>query len=105
MGMNTSVDWGSTYFEAPCAPLHDLLLDALPAGEWLTRPTIDLLSVDAEGAEIEIFRGFPFEAWDIRVIVVETSRRTSMAIDSLLLPHGFLKVAVLGKDAIYVSQE
>ncbi|CAK0864286.1 unnamed protein product, partial [Prorocentrum cordatum] len=96
-------------FEAPCAPLHELLLAALPAALGLQgglpeRPRIDLLSVDAEGAEIEIFRDFPFDSWDVRVVVVETSRRTTMALDSLLLPRGFLKVAVLGKDAVYVSQ-
>lgn len=88
---------GNTYFEARCAPLHDLLLEALPIGS-----TIDLMSVDAEGAEIDIFKDFPFQVWNIRAIVVEVSRRTAMAIDSLLLPRGFLKVAVLGKDAVYV---
>lgn len=103
-----------TFFEARCAPLHDLLQEGLvyvlkpeevhaaASGEW--KPRIDLLSVDAEGAELEIFADFPFEAWDIRCIVIETSRRTSMAIDSLLLPLGFVKVAILGKDAVYLSQ-
>ncbi|CAE8640806.1 unnamed protein product [Polarella glacialis] len=28
-----------------------------------------------------------------------------MAIDGLLLPQGFVKIAVLGKDAVYVSRE
>lgn len=103
--MDESLSFGSTYFEATCEPLHDLLRPL----EWARssssrRPVIDLLSVDAEGAEIEIFRHFPFEAWDIRAVVVETSRRTSAAVDSLLLPRGFIKIAVLGKDAVYVSQ-
>ncbi|CAE8597120.1 unnamed protein product [Polarella glacialis] len=109
------VDASQTYFEARCAPLHKLLVESL--AEVLTpeevnllastgqKPRIDLISLDAEGAEIEIFRGFPFEAWDIRCIVVETSRRTAMAIDGLLLPQGFVKIAVLGKDAVYVSRE
>merc|ERR1712232_1446256 len=35
---------------------------------------------------------------------VETSRRTSMAIDGLFLTRGFLKIAVLGKDAVYVHR-
>ncbi|CAE8694452.1 unnamed protein product [Polarella glacialis] len=109
------VDASQTYFEARCAPLHKLLMESL--AEVLTPEEevnllastgqIDLISLDAEGAEIEIFRGFPFEAWDIRCIVVETSRRTAMAvaIDGLLLPQGFVKIAVLGKDAVYVSRE
>merc|ERR1712032_937584 len=107
---NSSV--GDTYFEAHCAPLHDILMASIPAAlgraSWndlSERPVIDLLSVDAEGAEIEIFRNFPFEVWDIHSIVVETSRRTSMAIDGLLLPHGFHKIALLGKDAVYVHQK
>jgi len=101
-----------TYFEAPCAPLHDILIASIPLAlgkaSWndlSERPTIDLLSVDAEGAEIEIFRDFPFEAWNIHSVVVETSRRTSMAIDGLLLPHGFHKIALLGKDAVYVHRK
>lgn len=96
-----------TYFEARCAPLHNLLVEVMatqhPEVGVDGRPVIDLLSVDAEGAEVDIFKDFPFRVWDIRAIVVETSRRTSMAIDGLLLPHGFVKIAVLGKDAVYVS--
>lgn len=102
-----------TFFEARCAPLHQLLLEGmaklLKPGDLQDvlrekqRPRIDLISVDAEGAEMEIFRDFPFQSWDIRCIIVETSRRTSMALDSLFLPQGFVKVAVLGKDAIYLS--
>lgn len=101
---------GGTYFEARCAPLHTLLSEALLAAgrrrelDAQGRPIIDLLSVDAEGAEVEIFRNFPFQAWNIRAVVVETSRETAMAIDSLFLPEGFLKVAVLGKDAVYLSR-
>jgi len=101
-----------TYFEARCAPLHDLLLEGVPHALGLEetqeivasgrKPTIDLLSVDAEGAELEIFGAFPFELWHIRAIVVETSRSTATGMDSLLLPHGYMKVAVLGKDAVYV---
>merc|ERR1719253_1766806 len=97
-----------TYFEAQCAPLHDILTAKVPGAiEAMglgTRPVIDLLSVDAEGTEIEIFKDFPFEAWDIRVVVVETSRRTSMAIDGLFLTNGFFKIAVLGKDAVYLHR-
>eukprot|EP00405_Crypthecodinium_cohnii_P009379 CAMPEP_0206435098 /NCGR_PEP_ID=MMETSP0324_2-20121206/9620_1 /ASSEMBLY_ACC=CAM_ASM_000836 /TAXON_ID=2866 /ORGANISM="Crypthecodinium cohnii, Strain Seligo" /LENGTH=641 /DNA_ID=CAMNT_0053901877 /DNA_START=140 /DNA_END=2065 /DNA_ORIENTATION=+ len=101
-----------TFFEARCAPLHDLLVEALPEiwqaaddDDWSgDRPIIDLISVDAEGAEIEIFRNFPFQVWDIRAIVVEVSRHSCMAVDSLLLPAGFVKVAVIGKDAVYVSR-
>mmetsp|Transcript_89799 Transcript_89799/g.228432 ORF Transcript_89799/g.228432 Transcript_89799/m.228432 type:complete len:275 (+) Transcript_89799:1-825(+) len=110
--MNFSMGFGNTFFEARCAPLHDLLVEAVPAvfsasddGDWTDgRPIVDFMSVDAEGAEVDIFKNFPFEAWDIRVIVVEVSRKTCMAIDSLLLPAGFVKIAVLGKDAVYVSR-
>lgn len=109
--MSGDLHMADTYFEAKCAPLHDLLLQSIPKAvgeeglEALRQgrvPPIDLLSVDAEGAEVEIFRDFPFEFWHIRAIVVETSRTTSMAIDGLLLTQGFLKIAVLGKDAVYV---
>lgn len=96
-----------TYFEARCAPLHDLLLEGLSPIRDNTGvlPRVDVLSVDAEGAEIDIFKDFPFEKWDIRAVVVEVSRRTSMAIDGLFLTKGFLKIAVLGKDAVYLHRD
>ena len=55
--------------------------------------TIHFLSVDTEGAEIDIFRDFTFEHFDIRVIVVEVSRDSSTAIDNLFLPQGYVLVA------------
>merc|ERR1712147_316606 len=58
MPEDASVD--DTYFEARCAPVHDLLLEGLSAahgGDATGKPLrIDVLSVDAEGAEIEIFK-------------------------------------------------
>lgn len=102
-------DWNSPTYRATCHTLERILLDAIPKilgpQEAASRGRrVDLLSVDAEGVEIDIFKDFPFKDWDIRCIIVETSRRTSMAIDSLLLPRGYLKVAVLGKDAVYVAR-
>jgi len=109
--LNLSMPFADTFFEASCSPLHDLLEKVAPRvwkvnddSDWDNgRPIIDLLSVDAEGAEVEIFRDFPFDVWEVHAIVVEVSRKTCMAVDSLLLPRGFIKVAVLGKDAVYAK--
>eukprot|EP00929_Paragymnodinium_shiwhaense_P053777 TRINITY_DN26949_c0_g1_i1.p1 TRINITY_DN26949_c0_g1~~TRINITY_DN26949_c0_g1_i1.p1 ORF type:complete len:550 (+),score=79.70 TRINITY_DN26949_c0_g1_i1:75-1724(+) len=98
-----------TFFEAECNPLGMLLEDSEFAqqqrrGQNEQRVRIDLLSIDVEGAEIDVLKDFDFSRWDIRCIVVETSRRSAMAIDSILLPRGFVQVAILGKDAVYVSR-
>merc|ERR1712137_26072 len=55
-------------FAAECRTLEDIL-----TAEGLQRPkTIDYMSVDAEAAEVEIFRNFPFEKFDISVVSVKS---------------------------------
>eukprot|EP00928_Gymnodinium_smaydae_P094975 TRINITY_DN8081_c0_g2_i1.p1 TRINITY_DN8081_c0_g2~~TRINITY_DN8081_c0_g2_i1.p1 ORF type:complete len:533 (-),score=126.55 TRINITY_DN8081_c0_g2_i1:62-1660(-) len=88
----------TTGFSSTCVTLEDILVNAGLQGR-----RIDFLSVDVEHGEVEIFKHFPFRDWDIRMIVVETNRDTAFAVDVLLLPWGYSKVALLGKDAVYAS--
>jgi len=67
------------------------------------RKRIDYMSVDVEGSELDIFENFPFEKFDIRVISLEVSHASAHRIDLLLLTRNYVKVAILGQDAIYVS--
>jgi FkbM family methyltransferase len=52
--------------------------------------TIDYLSIDTEGSELEILQAFPFEEWDIRLLTIEhnyTHRRAD--IRSLMERYGY----------------
>jgi len=80
-------------FAATCLPLEEVI----PKDR-----TVHVLSVDAEGAEVEIFRDFNFSAYDIRVVVVEVGSPTRyMQMDAIFLPQGYVKVGVMGGDWVY----
>lgn len=86
-------------FTAVCRTLADILSSA-----GLRRPArIDYLSVDAEAAEVEVFRDFPFTDFDVSVISVEVQARNYYELDAILLENGFAKVAVLGGDHVYAQ--
>eukprot|EP00927_Polykrikos_kofoidii_P065859 TRINITY_DN61579_c0_g1_i1.p1 TRINITY_DN61579_c0_g1~~TRINITY_DN61579_c0_g1_i1.p1 ORF type:complete len:525 (+),score=84.18 TRINITY_DN61579_c0_g1_i1:173-1747(+) len=86
-------------FRAECRTLQDILLSA-----GLGKPaTVDYLSVDAESAEAEIFRNFPFDEFDIAVISIEVQVRNYYEVDALLLTGGYAKIAVLGGDHVYAK--
>merc|ERR1712139_247118 len=82
-------------FGATCLPLTEII----PKNR-----TVHVLSVDAEGAEVEIFRDFPFAEYDIRVVVVEVGSPTRyMQMDAIFLPQGYVKVGVMGGDWVYTK--
>lgn len=81
-------------FNATCLPLEELLGDVTH---------IDYMSVDAENSELEIFRDFPFERFDIRVLSVEIQAINYYGMDAILLRNGYAKVAILGGDHIYAK--
>eukprot|EP00397_Hematodinium_sp_SG-2012_P048949 GEMP01056269.1.p1 GENE.GEMP01056269.1~~GEMP01056269.1.p1 ORF type:complete len:257 (+),score=52.68 GEMP01056269.1:632-1402(+) len=81
-------------FNATCLSLEELLGD-------ITH--VDYMSVDAENSELEIFRDFPFERYDIRVISIEIQAVNYYGMDAVLLRQGYAKVAILGGDHIYAK--
>merc|ERR1712217_365969 len=83
-------------FSSTCFTLEDVLRNAGLVGR-----RIDFLSVDVEHGEVAVFESFPFQEFDIRMIVVETNRDTAFAVDVLMLTNSFTKIALLGKDAVY----
>jgi len=86
-------------FEAVCRTLEDILSSA-----GLRRPaTIDYMSVDAEAAEVEIFREFPFREFDISVISVEVQAQHYYELDTIFVSAGYAKLAVLGGDHVYAK--
>eukprot|EP00397_Hematodinium_sp_SG-2012_P021536 GEMP01022257.1.p1 GENE.GEMP01022257.1~~GEMP01022257.1.p1 ORF type:complete len:216 (+),score=41.99 GEMP01022257.1:1084-1731(+) len=84
-------------FPATCAELHTLLEDA-------NIHRVDYLNIDVEGDEMAVLQNFPMDKFDIRVVSIEVSHSTTQPVDILFITRGFVKVALLGKDHIYVSQ-
>lgn len=64
---------------------------------------VNYLSVDAEAAEVEIFRKFPFDEFDIQVVSVEIQVRNYYELDVTFFNAGYAKVAVLGGDHVYAK--
>lgn len=65
--------------------------------------SIDYLSIDAEGADLNVLQGIDFDAVDIGVITVEVNKADADTIHSLLTRHGYTKAAMLGVDAVYTK--
>eukprot|EP00929_Paragymnodinium_shiwhaense_P074169 TRINITY_DN37936_c0_g1_i1.p1 TRINITY_DN37936_c0_g1~~TRINITY_DN37936_c0_g1_i1.p1 ORF type:complete len:401 (-),score=62.05 TRINITY_DN37936_c0_g1_i1:4-1206(-) len=92
---------GSFEFAVDCMPLGEILRRAGLQGR-----RIDLLSIDVEHAELRVLRGLPIHEYDIRTIVVEVSTGVRwLEVDAFLIPQGYAKVAVLGRDVVYVKLE
>eukprot|EP00928_Gymnodinium_smaydae_P007805 TRINITY_DN12795_c1_g1_i1.p1 TRINITY_DN12795_c1_g1~~TRINITY_DN12795_c1_g1_i1.p1 ORF type:complete len:479 (+),score=74.57 TRINITY_DN12795_c1_g1_i1:114-1550(+) len=91
---------GVFMFSAHCRPLGEILARALPKEQR----RIDVLSIDVEHGELEVLRGLPWEKYDVRIIVVEVTRGAQwLEVDTIILPQGYAKVAILGRDAVYVK--
>ena len=89
-------------FYADCVTLDQLL-----HSQNLARPeVIDFLSIDVESSDLSMVVAFNFHEFDIRVILFEVQAGTRwMEIDMILLQNNFVKVAVIGRDCVYVSLE
>mmetsp|Transcript_88094 Transcript_88094/g.184109 ORF Transcript_88094/g.184109 Transcript_88094/m.184109 type:complete len:476 (+) Transcript_88094:127-1554(+) len=86
-------------FTASCRTLEDIL-----TSNGLQKPSVvDYMSVDAEAAEVEIFRDFPFHKFDIRVINVEVQAKNYYDLDVIFSMAQYAKVAVLGGDHVYAK--
>merc|ERR1712113_458967 len=92
---------GKLAFHANCAPLGEIFQQ-----EGLMGRRIHVLSIDVEHGELSALRGLPLDEYDIRFIVVEVTQGARwLEVDTAILPHGYAKVAVLGRDAVYAKLE
>jgi FkbM family methyltransferase len=75
--------------------LDDILRDArAPA-------PIDFLSIDVEGHELEVLRGFDFDAWRPRLILIE-DHVLDRSLHSFLVRHGYVWIRRTGLNSWYV---
>lgn len=68
---------------------------------------IDFLSVDVEGAELEVFKNFDFSKYEFSLIAVEHNYRSDeIALDKLFIHHGYNRILpnLSQWDAWYVPQ-
>jgi hypothetical protein len=76
-----------TTYKVDSISLRDLLV------QHSAPKVIDYISIDTEGSELEILRGFNFEEFDVKIITVEhnyTSRREQL--QDLLIKNGFIRI-------------
>ena len=85
---------GSGSWQAQC-----ITLDSMLTQQGIQK--IDLVSLDIEGAEIEMLSVFPFHKYDIDVWIVETFWLDHRTIDKIFMDAGYAKVAQLSIDSVY----
>ena len=103
MGQFDRVDWASKAMKldqiratVPCHRIDTVLNDC-------GVQTVDYLSIDVEGAELEVLRGIDFDRVQVNVISVEHSPRFSDVYD-LLTTSGFAYQGLLFFDEIFIHE-
>ena len=72
----------------------------------MENPTIDYLSLDVEGAELDILKTIPWEKVDIKVLTVEFNNKEQYKRDivKLLVENGYKLEREIGKqDLVFVK--
>ena len=65
---------------------------------------IDYCSIDVEGAERAVLRSLDFDEFDITALSIENNRPGREWYEDIMAPAGYLQVAALGVDEIWVRQ-
>ncbi|OWY27299.1 FkbM family methyltransferase [Herbaspirillum robiniae] len=97
---NRFLSQGETIFEfgAVARTLNSLLLDAAAP------KTIDFLSLDVEGAELEVLKGVDHQAFRFKYLLVEC--RDFPRLDLYLTSHGYRFIEKLsGQDYLFAAKE
>ncbi len=80
----------------PARPLHEVLISAGAPQK------IDYLSIDVEGAEHRILRGFPFDLFAFEAMTIE---RPTQEVHAVLTGAGYVLERVYRNDGFYLSPE
>jgi FkbM family methyltransferase len=69
--------------------------------------TIDFMSLDIEGAELDALKGFPFDRYQLRALDVEHNfeEPKRSRIEELMKSHGFVKVHTWYQDDFYLKKQ
>ena len=82
----------------PARTLNSILSESLPPGA-----EIDFVSIDVEGTELDVLRGFDLRTYHPRVLVVETNTDEARgALTTYLAEMGYLEARPLGVNTFYV---
>jgi len=100
---NRIVEAGGTIdlIEVPGKRLDGVLKDSLPVGQ-----TVDFVSIDVEGAEWHVIRGFDFKCFKPRLLLIEDNTRgKERRIPRLLKENNYVRVHRTGWNDWYVPLE
>ena len=87
--------------EVPASTIDGLLKQHLPAGR-----TLDFVSIDVEGVEIEVLQGFDLELYHPRILIIETNTDEDREkVTSHLAPFGYREARRLYVNTLYVRTE
>ena len=103
---HTKGDWRvEREIEVPLMPLADVLAQHVPAGQ-----VIDLLTVDAEGRDLQVLRSNDWSRWRPRVVLAESLGQSIETVMNdpcaqFLLGVGYIIFAKTVNTVMYVDQQ
>lgn len=102
--IGTHWDLISEHCDYTVVPVATMTFDALMSAYEMPNH-VDFLSVDTEGAELEIFQSIDFEKYSFGMIDYEHNENEEVkkVMDELLQGHGYVPLVHLRVDSIYVN--
>ena len=68
-----------------------------------TYPTIDFITIDTEGTELDVLKSFDTTKYNTKLIVIENNWK-SPEIEEYLKPFGWIKDKVIAQNEFYVRE-
>lgn len=82
----------------PSTTLNEVLHEHLPEGG-----TVDFVTIDTEGTELDVMRGFDLGQWVPRLVMLEVETDPT-PYDEYMSRMGYVKAKVVANNIIYVNQ-
>lgn len=87
--------------KVPCKSLNNII-----ENNFSINPKIDFLSVDVEGTELDVLKGFDFDKYKPRLLIIESNRKSDkIKIDNFLFKKEYLYSGSISINAFYVNNE
>lgn len=112
LGIARSGPWGFAYdlnyfVDVPCTTLDEILT------KFMRKPEFQVLSIDVEGAELEVLDGFDMKHWKPRMVILETHKHNpnlsyrvnSVALDERMIGAGFYEIYADAINSIYLRDD